>query len=212
MYQPFLAAATAAVAASSVYFKETCRAKAPLVGWTIEGIVEPNKEIHVVLYEVELLITMGPALITHHTFIIGVPIVSYLCGNNQITSQPSRVMVLCIFLKFQRPLDVSNLWISMKSIRVMGIRLPSLILNAKHICKLHTRNQSDVPKGHMAVYVGEIQKKRFVVPISYLNHPSFRELLLQAEEEFGFNHPMGGLTIPCREDAFIGLTAQLNCS
>ncbi|KAM7479392.1 hypothetical protein LguiA_027605 [Lonicera macranthoides] len=95
---------------------------------------------------------------------------------------------------------------------VMGIRLPSLILNAKHICKLHTRNQSDVPKGHMAVYVGEIQKKRFVVPISYLNHPSFRELLLQAEEEFGFNHPMGGLTIPCREDAFIGLTAQLNCS
>lgn len=94
----------------------------------------------------------------------------------------------------------------------MGIRLPSLILNAKHICKLHTRNQSDVPKGHMAVYVGEIQKKRFVVPISYLNHPSFQELLLQAEEEFGFNHPMGGLTIPCREDAFIGLTARLNGS
>ncbi|KAG9135031.1 hypothetical protein Leryth_011538 [Lithospermum erythrorhizon] len=30
---------------------------------------------------------------------------------------------------------------------------------------------------------------------------SFRELLSQAEEEFGFDHPTGGLTIPCREDA-----------
>lgn len=94
----------------------------------------------------------------------------------------------------------------------MGIRLPSVVLNAKHISKLLHRNQPDVPKGHMAVYVGEIQKKRYVVPISYLKHPSFQDLLLQAEEEFGFNHPTGGLTIRCREDAFIGLTALLNSS
>lgn len=62
----------------------------------------------------------------------------------------------------------------------------------------------------MAVYVGELQKKRFVVPISYLNHPSFLDLLNRAEEEFGFNHPMGGLTIPCKEDAFINVTSQLS--
>ncbi|CAN8327618.1 unnamed protein product [Cochlearia groenlandica] len=63
-----------------------------------------------------------------------------------------------------------------------------------------------VPKGHLAVYVGErIEKKRFVVPISYLNHPLFREFLNRAEEEFGFHHPMGGLTIPCREEAFLNL-------
>ncbi|WZY86400.1 hypothetical protein YC2023_032784 [Brassica napus] len=48
-------------------------------------------------------------------------------------------------------------------------------------------------------------KKRFVVPISYLNHPSFQGLLNRAEEEFGFNHPIGGLTIPCREETFVGL-------
>ncbi|XP_054787300.1 auxin-responsive protein SAUR21-like isoform X2 [Prosopis cineraria] len=97
----------------------------------------------------------------------------------------------------------------------MGIRLPSMVLGAKQILKsqhLHSRNQSNVPKGHIAVYVGEFQKKRFVVPISYLNHPSFLDLLNRAEEEFGFNHPMGGLTIPCKEDAFINLTSQLRAS
>lgn len=106
----------------------------------------------------------------------------------------------------------------------MGIiRLPSTIQSFKQALKLQssvaTRSSSSsseqyVPKGHIAVYVGDsdnqFQKKRFVVPIAYLNHPSFRELLKRAEEEFGFNHPMGGLTIPCREETFINLTSQLN--
>ncbi|KAG5018056.1 hypothetical protein AAZX31_06G005800 [Glycine max] len=39
----------------------------------------------------------------------------------------------------------------------------------------------DVPKGCVAVYVGENQKKRFVIPISYLNQPSFIELLNQSK-------------------------------
>ncbi|PHT99792.1 Auxin-responsive protein SAUR24 [Capsicum chinense] len=45
-----------------------------------------------------------------------------------------------------------------------------------------------VPKGHCALYEGESQKKRFVVPVSYLNQPSFQDLLAQAEEEFRFDH------------------------
>ncbi|XP_060962675.1 auxin-responsive protein SAUR21 isoform X1 [Cannabis sativa] len=69
---------------------------------------------------------------------------------------------------------------------------------------------NDVPKGHLAVYVGESQKKRFVIPISYLNHPLFQNLLNRAEEEFGFDHPTGGLTIPCSEDYFISLTSALS--
>ncbi|KAK6143409.1 hypothetical protein DH2020_023757 [Rehmannia glutinosa] len=68
---------------------------------------------------------------------------------------------------------------------------------------------TDVPKGHFVVYVGEIEKKRFVVPLTFLNNPSFQELLSQAEEEFGFHHPMGGLTIPCSEDVFIHLASHL---
>nr|DAD45572.1 TPA_asm: hypothetical protein HUJ06_003802 [Nelumbo nucifera] len=67
-------------------------------------------------------------------------------------------------------------------------------------------------KAISAVYVGETQKKRFVVPISYLNHPSFQSLLSRAEEEFGFDRPMGALTIPCQEEAFLRLTSCLNGS
>ncbi|KAK9082503.1 hypothetical protein Syun_031285 [Stephania yunnanensis] len=97
----------------------------------------------------------------------------------------------------------------------MGVHLPSMALKAKQIFKLHslvTRNQlSSVPKGHFAVYVGETEKKRFVVPVSYLemHQLHFKELLSSAEEEFGFSHPMGGLTIPCKETTFVNLTSRL---
>lgn len=94
----------------------------------------------------------------------------------------------------------------------MGIRLPG-ILHAKEILRRSlSRRQSslDVPKGHFAVYVGESQA-RFVIPISYLKHQLFQNLLSRAEEEYGFDHPMGGLTIPCEEDAFVTLTSRLNC-
>ncbi|CAN1794299.1 Auxin-responsive protein SAUR20 [Linum perenne] len=59
----------------------------------------------------------------------------------------------------------------------------------------------DVPKGFLAVYVGETQKKRFVVSLSYLSHPSFQDLLSMAEEEFG-------LTIPCSEETFTSITSS----
>ncbi|KAG5239065.1 indole-3-acetic acid-induced protein [Salix suchowensis] len=72
----------------------------------------------------------------------------------------------------------------------MGIlSFPSVAHDAKKILKYN----SNVPKRHIAVYVGELQKKRFV-------------------EDFGFNHPMGGLTIPCKEDSFIDLACRLHDS
>ncbi|XP_022146177.1 auxin-responsive protein SAUR24-like [Momordica charantia] len=89
----------------------------------------------------------------------------------------------------------------------MGFRLPSSL--AKQLLRRSSGNTSAVPKGHVAVYVGEFQRKRFVIPISYLNHLSFQQLLSRAEEEFGFDHPEGGLTIPCGEEAFIDLTSRL---
>nr|KYP49566.1 Auxin-induced protein 15A [Cajanus cajan] len=52
--------------------------------------------------------------------------------------------------------------------------------------------------------------KRYVIPVTYLNQPSFQDLLSQAEEEFGFDHPMGGLTIPCSEDVFLRITSCLD--
>ncbi|KAH6789424.1 SAUR-like auxin-responsive protein family [Perilla frutescens var. frutescens] len=70
-------------------------------------------------------------------------------------------------------------------------------------------SESEVPKGHLAVYVGDNEKKRFVIPVAYLNDPSFQELLFEAEEEFGFQHPMGGLTIPCNGDLFMEVISGL---
>ncbi|KAM7475092.1 hypothetical protein LguiB_022335 [Lonicera macranthoides] len=159
----------------------------------------------------------------------------------------------------------------------MAIRLP-LINHAKQILRgsslkanrAASITAADVPKGYFAVYVGEQEKKRFVIPISFLNQRSFQDLLTQAEEEFGFdhpagdsskifngdslrcpkgllcclcwtagkesfcdsnivleptftprflcqaeeefgfNHPMGGLTIPCSKDVLIDLTSRLS--
>ncbi|KAL6547822.1 hypothetical protein OROHE_009527 [Orobanche hederae] len=73
------------------------------------------------------------------------------------------------------------------------------------------RRSVEVPKGHVAVYVGENEtKKQSVIPVEYLNHHSFQELLFQAEEEFGFNHPMGGLTIPCSQDLFVDIISAFS--
>ncbi|PHU02533.1 Auxin-responsive protein SAUR20 [Capsicum chinense] len=74
---------------------------------------------------------------------------------------------------------------------------------------MRSSTSEGVPKGHCAVYIGESQKKRFVMPVSYLNQTSFQMLLAQSEDEFGFDHSMGDLTIPCKEDVCIDLTTRL---
>ncbi|CAN6463596.1 unnamed protein product [Victoria cruziana] len=85
---------------------------------------------------------------------------------------------------------------------MMSIRLPLSVLTKKQA--------SAVPKGHFAVYVGQ-NRKRFVIPTSYLKNPTFQALLSRAEEEFGFQHH-NGLTIPCNEDVFQAFTAQMACA
>ncbi|XP_044488163.1 auxin-induced protein X10A-like [Mangifera indica] len=98
----------------------------------------------------------------------------------------------------------------------MGFRLPGIVQAKKLLRKPSCpASQSsavaiNVPKGYLAVYVGENKRKRFVIPVSYLNRSSFQNLLRQAEEEFGFDHPMGGLTIPCKEDIFIDLISHID--
>ncbi|XVE93748.1 hypothetical protein REPUB_Repub01dG0221000 [Reevesia pubescens] len=59
---------------------------------------------------------------------------------------------------------------------------------------------TDVPAGHVAVCVGT-SLRRFIVLATYLNHPIFKKLLVQTEEEYGFNN-VGPLTIPCDEAFF----------
>ena len=59
---------------------------------------------------------------------------------------------------------------------------------------------SDVPAGHVAICVGS-SSRRFIVRATYLNHPMFKMLLVQAEEEYGFAN-QGPLSIPCDEACF----------
>ncbi|KEH19500.1 putative small auxin-up RNA [Medicago truncatula] len=90
----------------------------------------------------------------------------------------------------------------------MGFRLPA-IRRTSFTSSQASSKVVNVPKGYLAVYVGE-QMKRFVIPMSYLNRASFQNLLSQAEEEFGYDHPMGGLTVPCTEDIFMEITSRFN--
>ncbi|XP_038876020.1 auxin-responsive protein SAUR32 [Benincasa hispida] len=64
-------------------------------------------------------------------------------------------------------------------------------------------NFKDVPKGCLAIKVGHEseEKQRFIVPVMYLNHPLFIQLLKEAEEEYGFDQK-GTITIPCHVEQF----------
>ncbi|KAJ4952264.1 hypothetical protein NE237_029096 [Protea cynaroides] len=75
---------------------------------------------------------------------------------------------------------------------------------------LEAKPVATVPKGHLAVYVGEKDgySHRLLVPVIYFNHPLFVELLREAEEEYGFQHP-GGITIPCRLSDFESVQTRI---
>ncbi|KAM1140477.1 hypothetical protein ACFX13_041250 [Malus domestica] len=67
-----------------------------------------------------------------------------------------------------------------------------------------------VPKGHLAVYVGQKDGdfQRVLVPVIYFNHPLFGQLLREAEEEYGYQHD-GGITIPCPMSDFESVKTRI---
>ncbi|PPS00360.1 hypothetical protein GOBAR_AA20305 [Gossypium barbadense] len=80
------------------------------------------------------------------------------------------------------------------------LHMPHLHLHGFH----HHENKDlkDIPKGCLAVLVGQGQEQqRFVIPLIYITHPLFMQLLKEAEEEYGFDHE-GPITIPCHVQEF----------
>ncbi|XP_027352789.1 auxin-responsive protein SAUR32-like [Abrus precatorius] len=60
----------------------------------------------------------------------------------------------------------------------------------------------DIPKGCLAIKVGQgEEQQRITVPVNYLNHPLFAQLLKEAEEEYGFAQ-QGTIIIPCQVAQF----------
>ncbi|GLJ54668.1 hypothetical protein SUGI_1174450 [Cryptomeria japonica] len=60
----------------------------------------------------------------------------------------------------------------------------------------------DVPKGCLALYVGQgEEQRRCVIPVEYVNHPLFEKFLKDAEEEYGFEQK-GSIAIPCHISNF----------
>ncbi|KAJ8751351.1 hypothetical protein K2173_016544 [Erythroxylum novogranatense] len=88
----------------------------------------------------------------------------------------------------------------------------SLLLGKKSSCYTDECDSTcvpeDVKEGHFAVIAVEGKEpKRFVVPLSYLTHPTFLRLLEQAAEEYGFDRE-GALTIPCRPSELERILAE----
>lgn len=67
----------------------------------------------------------------------------------------------------------------------------------------------DVPRGHTVVYVGE-EMRRYVVRVSCLDHPLFRELLDRARDEYDFAGADARLCLPCDEDIFLGVLCHVD--
>ncbi|KAK7338110.1 hypothetical protein VNO77_18709 [Canavalia gladiata] len=69
----------------------------------------------------------------------------------------------------------------------------------------------DIPKGRLAIKVGQgKEQQRITVPVNYLNHPLFVQLLKEAEEEYGFSHK-GTITIPCHVAEFNNVQHLIHC-
>ncbi|KAL9998374.1 putative small auxin-up RNA [Helianthus debilis subsp. tardiflorus] len=98
----------------------------------------------------------------------------------------------------------------------------SLTKSAKDICfrksgssyvRLGEEIKNLVPKGHLAVYVGEKEDSayRVLVPVVYFNHPLFGDLLREAEKAYGFNYD-GGIHVPCRISEFENVQMKISAA
>ncbi|KAK8657816.1 hypothetical protein V6N13_036037 [Hibiscus sabdariffa] len=73
-------------------------------------------------------------------------------------------------------------------------------------CKT-SRSPNGVKKGCFFVYVGP-QRERFTIKMENINHPLFRTLLEDAEQEYGFSNE-GPLLLPCEVDLFNQVIAEI---
>ena len=88
-------------------------------------------------------------------------------------------------------IKMARKWQKIAAMRRKRISLPRIdeVLNAD-CCG----TSAVAEKGHFVVYSSD--KRRFVIPLVYLNNEIFRELLQMSEEEFGIQSE-GHIILPC---------------
>ncbi|XP_038874823.1 auxin-responsive protein SAUR50 [Benincasa hispida] len=64
------------------------------------------------------------------------------------------------------------------------------------------------PEGCFTVYVGA-ERQRFVIRTECANHPLFRSLLEEAEEEYGYNC-QAPLSLPCDVESFYNVLMEMD--
>ncbi|CAO2818297.1 unnamed protein product [Amaranthus hypochondriacus] len=65
------------------------------------------------------------------------------------------------------------------------------------------------PGGCFSVYVGS-ERQRFVIKTKYVNHPLFKMLLDDAEQQYGYSSE-GPILLPCDVDMFYKVLAEMDC-
>ncbi|WOH06624.1 hypothetical protein DCAR_0626052 [Daucus carota subsp. sativus] len=74
----------------------------------------------------------------------------------------------------------------------------------------HKKEMKEIPKGCLAVMVGQgEEQQKFIIPVIYINHPLFMQLLKEAEEEYGFDHH-GPINIPCHVEEFRNVQVMID--
>ncbi|KAA8533553.1 hypothetical protein F0562_031013 [Nyssa sinensis] len=87
-----------------------------------------------------------------------------------------------------------------KNLLNFHLHVPHLHLHHHH--HHGEKEMKDIPKGCLAIMVGQgEEQQRFIIPVIYINHPLFMQLLKEAEEEYGFDQK-GPINIPCQVAEF----------
>ncbi|KAL5222092.1 hypothetical protein ABZP36_026805 [Zizania latifolia] len=84
-----------------------------------------------------------------------------------------------------------------------------LLMKTLDRCLSKHRGRPEPPEGSFAVYVGGgAGRERFVVRTECVNHPLFRALLEEAEEEYGYVAD-GPLELPCDAGEFVAVLERM---
>ncbi|XP_010266110.1 PREDICTED: auxin-responsive protein SAUR64-like [Nelumbo nucifera] len=108
-----------------------------------------------------------------------------------------------MMINSKRVVEMTKKWRKVASVGRKRISLPPRTDKGSGVEK--TGELLLAAKGHFVVYTAD--KRRFVIPLTYLNSNIFRELFRMSEEEFGLPRN-GPITLPC-DAAFMEYVVSL---